>query len=118
MTTARYILGYALSVALTAGSFGLVWAHQLTHHRFPTHQGIFIGVIAFAVLQLLVQLAFFLHLGRQSKARDVLALCFAAIIVFFIVAGTLWIMTHLSHNMIMETPFDGAPAPEHQHGGL
>ena len=53
-----------------------------------------------AITQLLVQLVFFLHIDKERKPRWNLAvLLFAALIVFIIVGGSLWIMYHLNYNM-------------------
>lgn len=98
MTLTHYIKGYLLSLILTAASFGLVWMHLTSGHWFLTHDALFYWVVALAVVQVVVQLVFFLHIGRRSRARDLLALGLAASIVFLVVGGSLWIMASMSHN--------------------
>ena len=53
-----------------------------------------------AVIQLLVQLVFFLHLGNESKPRWKLVVFLSTVsIILIIVIGSMWIMTHLDYNM-------------------
>lgn len=97
MTLTRYITGYALSLFLTGVSFGAVWLHYYEHHRFPTHQELFALILALAVLQLVVQLVCFLHVGRGEAARlNLVVLALAGVLVFIVVGGSLWIMTSLN----------------------
>ena len=99
-TLKTYITGYALSIALTLAAFGLLAWHSATGHVFPTHAMLAVGFISLAVLQLLVQLFFFLHVGRgQNKYWNAAALGFAFFIIAVLVGGTLWIMANLQHGM-------------------
>ncbi len=60
---------------------------------------------ALAVTQLLVQLLFFLHLGRESKPRwNLIVLAFAVMVVVIVVFGSLWIMKNLQYNHGHQTP--------------
>ena len=59
-TLKSYITGFVLSLLLTFGSFGLVM------HGALSHTVTIIGVVALCVLQLLVQLVYFLHMGASS----------------------------------------------------
>lgn len=114
--TNRYILGFLLCIGLTLLAFFAVWLHSWSGHAFPSHYLLALIIAGLAVVQLFVQLVFFLHIGKESTTRDILALIFALVIVFFVVGGTLWIMTHLSHHGTV--PFDGEASPKHQHGGF
>lgn len=91
-----YIVGFALAVILTLIAYSVVVAHLL-------HGGMVIAAImTLAVVQLMVQLVFFLHLGRGKSAKwNVTAFLFMAIILVIIVAGSLWIMHNLDYNMQM-----------------
>jgi len=102
MATMRtYIIGYLLSIALTLIAPALIWLHEYNHHRFPTHQELYISVTILALAQLAVQLLFFLHVGRESKPRwNVAALTFAGIVVCILVGGTLWIMHNLANGQV------------------
>lgn len=60
-------------------------------------------LIVLAVLQLIVQLYFFLHLGQGKKSRlNILILLFAGLVVSIVVIGSLWIMNNLNYNMMMD----------------
>ena len=90
-----YVLGLALASGLTAASFyaassGLIW-----------HGGIPAALVALAVAQMGVHLVFFLHITTGSEStNNVLALAFGVLIVFLLMAGTLFIMSSLDHNML------------------
>ena len=89
-----YAVGFVLSVGLTLLAYFLVARHVLP----PT--GAIPLIIGLAALQLLVQLVFFLHLDRGSaRTQQLPALCFAILVVFILVAGSLWIMRNLDYNM-------------------
>jgi len=48
-------------------------------------------------------LVFFLHITTApDNTNNVLALAFGVLIVTLVIAGSLWIMDHLNHNMIPE----------------
>ena len=101
MTLKRYVTGFVLSLALTAVSFGAVWLHYYNHHLWPTHHELFIWILALAVVQLAVQIVFFLHVGRRSGALNLVVFGFAAVLVAIAVGGSLWIMTSLNARMSM-----------------
>ncbi len=101
-----YIVGYVLSVALTLLPLGLLWMHEASGHTLPAHAAMFLAFVLCAVLQMLVQLYFFLHLGEEKRPRwNFMALCFALLTVGIVVGGTLWIMDNLSHGQEAHTPF-------------
>ena len=90
-----YLLGFALAVALTAVSFyitrsTLVWAPSIP-----------IALSVLAVAQMGVHLVFFLHMtSGPDNVNNLMALAFGLLIVMLTVFGSLWIMSHLNHNMI------------------
>jgi len=93
-TLASYTIGFALSLALTLLAYYLV-----VNHLFST-DGIVGTIITLGIIQLFVQLIFFLHLDRGSNRRwNLTVLSFAAIVVIILVFGSLWIMHHLDYNM-------------------
>ncbi len=48
-----------------------------------------------------MHLVFFLHITTgPDNTNNVLALAFGIIIVFLVIAGSLWIMANLNHNMM------------------
>jgi cytochrome o ubiquinol oxidase operon protein cyoD len=51
--------------------------------------------------QIGVHLVFFLHLGSgPDDANNTLALAFGVLIVFLVIAGSIWIVAHLNANMM------------------
>lgn len=95
-----YILGFALSVVLTFISFGVTVLHIDSEHAFIGHEIIVGTVLALAVLQLFVQLMFFLHLGHEKGPRWNLVFLTSTISIFIIVVvGSMWIMNHLNYHM-------------------
>jgi cytochrome o ubiquinol oxidase operon protein cyoD len=58
-------------------------------------------LLVLAVAQIGVHLVFFLHITTApDNTNNVLALAFGVLIVALIIAGSLWIMSHLNHNML------------------
>ena len=54
-----------------------------------------------AIVQVVVHLKYFLHLSLTDTPREsLLALCFAAVLVFIMIGGSLWIMFDLHHRML------------------
>lgn len=90
-----YIIGFLLSIVFTLIPFKLVMDHALATHV------LILIVVAFAILQLLIQLIFFLHLSTKSEARwNLMAFLFTILIVAIVVIGSLWIMYNLNYNMM------------------
>lgn len=105
-TLRSYITGFALSVILTLCTFGGVWLHTYTHHSFPTHPELMAIFVGLALLQLVVQLVYFLHIGSKHGAHwRVAVLGFAVFVVVVVVGGTLWIMSNLQYNAMNMSPF-------------
>jgi cytochrome o ubiquinol oxidase operon protein cyoD len=92
-TYASYIAGFALSIILTLGAYALVARHW---HVGAT---LTFAIIALAVIQLWVQMRFFLHLSSEAKPywRSV-AFLFALVVVGILVLGSLWIMSNLNYH--------------------
>lgn len=94
-----YALGLIASLILTLTSFFLV-----TNHTFNS-QTLTIAIFLLAITQLIFQLIFFLHLGRERSPRwNLLVLSFAAIVLLILVIGSIWIMNHLNYNMNHMSP--------------
>lgn len=89
-----YITGFVLSIIITVIAFFLVGFKVFP----PTW--LYITVAIVALIQLYVQLVFFLHLSTDSKARwNMISFIFSLIIVLILVIGTLWIMFNLYSMM-------------------
>ncbi|HUO21596.1 MAG TPA: cytochrome o ubiquinol oxidase subunit IV [Caulobacteraceae bacterium] len=89
-----YLVGLVLAIGLTVASFyvahsGLVWAPAVAT-----------ALIVLAIAQMGVHLVFFLHVTTgPDNTNNVLALAYGVLIVFLVLAGSLWIMAHLNHTM-------------------
>lgn len=91
-----YVIGFLSSLTLTIVAFALVMNHVLNI------QGLIICVVSLAVVQLLIQLFFFLHLGHESKPRlNLITLLVAVLVIGMVVGGSVWIMHNLNYNMSM-----------------
>jgi cytochrome o ubiquinol oxidase operon protein cyoD len=88
-------LGLGFSVILTVGAFVLANTNLIYGPSIP------IALLVLAVAQMGVHLVFFLHITTgPDNTNNVLALAFGILVVFLIVAGSVWIMNHLDNNMM------------------
>ena len=91
-----YIIGFILATGLTATSF---WVANTSVLWGP---GVPLGLAVLAIAQMGVHLVFFLHITTgPDNTNNVLALAFGILIIFLIIAGSLWIMTNLNENMML-----------------
>ena len=89
-----YIIGFIASVILTLASYFTV-----TNQYFD-RIGIIIAIVVFAITQLIFQLVYFLHMGDEDKPRwNLYSFIFSLIVIFILVAGSIWVMYHLNYNM-------------------
>lgn len=90
-----YIIGFILSIVLTLLAYFLVVGHHFTGFTLV------LILIGLSVLQVLVQLRFFLHLGEESKPYwNILTFLFTVLVIGILVLGTLWIMYELNYRMM------------------
>ena len=89
-----YVIGFIIAVALTAASF------YFAHSPYVWAPSIPALLIVLAIAQMGVHLVFFLHITTgPDNTNNVLALAFGVLIVFLIIAGSLWIMANLNAHM-------------------
>jgi cytochrome o ubiquinol oxidase operon protein cyoD len=90
-----YVIGFTLVSLLTVVSFSLPATHLVWAPGVP------VALIVFAIAQMGVHLVFFLHITTApDNTNNVLALAFGVLIVVtLIIAGSLWIIANLNHNM-------------------
>jgi cytochrome o ubiquinol oxidase subunit IV len=119
-TTAKFInytLGFVLSVGLTLIAYSIVTKHQTSGHLAYSHHDITIAVMVLAVLQLAVQVLFFLHLGSEARPKwNVTAFLFMLLTVLIIGIGSLWIMDNLNYHMMSEQDMNQHLHEESQKG--
>ena len=94
-TKRSYLVGFLLSVVLSAIPFWLVMAGTLS----PTATAVI--VIAMAVVQILVHTVCFLHVNTRAEGGwTLIAYAFTAVLLVIMIAGSVWIMYHLNTNMM------------------
>jgi cytochrome o ubiquinol oxidase operon protein cyoD len=93
-TLAAYVTGYIFSLYLTFTAYLVVYNHLFSHLALT------ILIVALALVQFVVQMVFFLHLGRETRPRWKLAvMLFMVMVVLILVIGSLWIMSNLNSRM-------------------
>ena len=90
-----YMIGFVLSIILTAIPFGLAMTASL-----PKNLTVLI-IVAMAVIQVVVHLVYFLHMDRSPEQRNsVAALVFSALVIVLLVGLSLWIMFSIHAEMM------------------
>ncbi|WP_455475996.1 cytochrome o ubiquinol oxidase subunit IV [Bartonella sp. B17] len=93
-----YFIGFVLAVLFTLGSFIPVLYGMMDSWAISTKV---IYLIGMALIQIAVQIVFFLHLNSGPDAKWNLAtLWFTVMCVFIIIGGTWWAISHLNYNMM------------------
>lgn len=93
-----YVVGFILSLIFTAIPYYFV-----VNNSFPSSV-LKLVILGFAVLQMLIQIFFFLHLGRGPKPLyNVVFFVSTVSLILVVVFGSIFIMDHLHYNM---TPTD------------
>lgn len=91
-----YVAGFVLAVVLTLAAYVVV-ERQLFEHDLAVYV-----LIGLALVQFVVQLVFFLHLGHEHRPRwNMAVFLFTLLVLVVIVLGSLWIMYNLNYNMDM-----------------
>jgi cytochrome o ubiquinol oxidase operon protein cyoD len=89
-----YSVGLGLALFLTFVSFYLV------HTKLVWAPSIPVALCVLAVAQMGVHLVFFIHLtSGPDNTNNVMALAFGVLIVFLVIGGSLFIMSHMNQNM-------------------
>jgi cytochrome o ubiquinol oxidase operon protein cyoD len=90
-----YVVGLGLAVVLTLIPFRTVMGQAVSREVAVW------AIVVCAAVQMAVHLVFFLHLNRRPEQQWYrVALTFTVLVIAILVVGTLWIMTHLNHNMM------------------
>ena len=90
-----YMVGFVLSIILTAIPFGLVMFPSL-----PKNLTVLV-VVAMAVIQVVVHLVYFLHMDRSKEQRsNVSTFLFTAMVIALLVGLSLWIMFNIHIEMM------------------
>lgn len=94
-----YVVGFVLSIITT------VIAYYFVVNELWTKEVLVYVVLAVAVVQLIVQVVFFLHIGRGTHWK-LITFVFTVVVVGILVVGSIWIMDHLNYNMMDMTPVE------------
>ncbi len=90
-----YTIGFLLSVIFTLFAYFLVVDYSISTNVLTA------AIVVLAVVQMFIQLIFFLHLGQESRPRwNLIVLLFALLVVLIVVAGSIWIMNNLDTHMM------------------
>jgi len=114
-TLTSYITGFVLSLVFT-----LIPYYLVVNKSFKGN-ALLATIIGFAGVQLVIQVVFFLHLGREKKPRwNLLFLISTVGLIILVVGASIWIMHHLHYNMMPEDVTNKVANDEavHQLNGL
>ena len=90
-----YAIGLLIAAALTGVSFLIATTNLFWTPSLP------VALIVLAIAQMGVHLVFFIHLNSgPDSTNNVLALAFGLLIVLLLIAGSLFIVENLNHNML------------------
>jgi len=90
-----YVVGLGLAMLLTVVSFFIAGTTLVWGPSIP------VALAVLAIAQMGVHLVFFLHITTgPDNVNNVMALAFGVLIVLLLIAGSVWIMSHLNHNML------------------
>lgn len=93
-TTSSYIIGFLLSLIFT------LIPYYLVTEKLMSGKALLTTILIFAVLQMLVQVLFFLHLGREKRPHwQALFLISTVGIILVVVGGSIFIMNNLHYGM-------------------
>jgi cytochrome o ubiquinol oxidase operon protein cyoD len=90
-----YAIGFILSVVLTAVPFALVMTGALPKSVTA------VAILLLAVAQIIVHMVYFLHMSPKAEGGwSMVSMIFTIIVVVIMLAGSLWVMSHLHDNMM------------------
>lgn len=94
-TYRSYLTGFIISAVLTIIPFAMVMMGNFSSTLTVA------VIVGFAIVQIVVQMIYFLHLHPKSEGGwNLLAFLFTAIILVIVISGSLWVMHHLESNMM------------------
>jgi len=91
-----YMIGFILSVLLTAVPFWLVMGEVLDNKTFTV-----LLIMGLGVIQIFVHMIYFLHMNTKSEGGwTFMALIFTVVVVMITLIGSLWVMYNMNKNMM------------------
>ncbi len=93
-TTRSYVIGFLLSLVFTLIPYYMVVNHSVSGNALLA------TILGFAVIQMIIQITFFLHLGRGPKPNWNLFFFVSTVgIILIVVGGSIVIINNLHYNM-------------------
>lgn len=90
-----YAAGYVFSILLT------LIAYFFTVDGMFSSNNLIFAIVCLALIQVFIQLVFFLHINVEKRPRWNLLIFFSTVsVILIVVIGSLWIMSHLNYNMM------------------
>jgi cytochrome o ubiquinol oxidase operon protein cyoD len=91
-----YFIGFFISIILTLASYYIVTQKLLGECNT------YISIVSLAVVQLFIQIVYFLHINSEGKPRwNLISMIAAIAMVVIVVAGSVWVMYNMNANMIV-----------------
>jgi cytochrome o ubiquinol oxidase operon protein cyoD len=96
-----YVVGFVLSVILTAIPFWLVMGKVIDDKTVLS-----LILLGIGAVQIVVHMVYFLHMSPKSQGGwNMMATIFTLVLVVITMSGSMWVMYHLHSNM-MPMPVD------------
>jgi cytochrome o ubiquinol oxidase subunit IV len=91
-----YVVGFVLSVILTAIPFWLVMGKVIDDKTVLS-----LILLGIGAVQIVVHMVYFLHMTPKAEGGwNLMALLFTLVLVVITMAGSMWVMFHLHSNMM------------------
>lgn len=88
-------IGFVLSFVL------LIAAYRIVTHHHLSDGFLYATIYGVAIIQALIQLVFFMHLGLESKPHwNSITFLFTLLVIILIIGGSLWIMNNINYNLM------------------
>ncbi len=101
-TFRSYVTGFVLAVVLTLASFWVVMNPNMSK------VDILITIAVLALVQVVVHLYYFLHMSMApDKKWDTISFAFTAMLLFFVVVGSIWIMANMMATLMPSANIPG-----------
>jgi cytochrome o ubiquinol oxidase operon protein cyoD len=89
-----YVAGFVSAVVLTLAAFAVTARHVLAGNKLIAL------LLGLALVQFVLQLLFFLHVGHEARPRwKRLVLVLMIIFALIVILGSIWVMYSLNHRM-------------------
>jgi cytochrome o ubiquinol oxidase subunit IV len=93
-STGSYVVGFILSLLLT------LVAYMIVVQELFSLTWTLVMIALLAIVQLIVQLVLFLHIGKERRPRwKLVVFVFMVGVIVIVVGGSLWIMQNLNYHM-------------------